>query len=250
MRRYKYDLHVHSCLSPCGDDEMTPNNLVNMGALLGCEILAITDHNSCKNAPAALEAGERAGILVIPGMELCTKEEAHVVCLFETLAGAMAFDRYVSERIPPILNREKIFGRQLILNGEDECVGQETRLLITASSIGAGEVVALVKDLGGAAFPAHVDKSSYSLVAALGVLPKEAGFTAVEITAGCDIPAFLKRQPEISGLPVIRDSDAHYLENMQESLGEIALPERSAKGVIHTINGVGEGRFIPFMGKG
>lgn len=92
MRRYRYDLHTHSCLSPCGDNDMTPNNLVNMAALLGCEILAVTDHNTCRNAPAAVRVGEAAGVLVIPGMELCTAEEAHVVCLFEAVeARALPF---------------------------------------------------------------------------------------------------------------------------------------------------------------
>ena len=95
MTAYTYDLHIHSCLSPCGDNEMTPNNLVGMAAVMGLDIIAITDHNTCKNAPAVLKAAEEAGILAIPGMELCTAEEAHVVCLFETLEGAMDFDSYI-----------------------------------------------------------------------------------------------------------------------------------------------------------
>ena len=105
MRRYRYDLHTHSCLSPCVDNDMTPNNLVNMAALLGCEILAVTDHNTCRNAPAAVRVGEAAGVLVIPGMELCTAEEAHVVCLFETVEAALAFDEYVAAHTMHIPNR-------------------------------------------------------------------------------------------------------------------------------------------------
>ena len=93
MNTYHYDLHIHSCLSPCGDNDMTPNNLVQMALLSGCDVIALTDHNTCRNAPAAMEAGARNGLLVIPGMELCTAEEAHVVCLFETLEGALEFDR-------------------------------------------------------------------------------------------------------------------------------------------------------------
>ena len=106
MTSYPYDLHIHSCLSPCGDDDMTPNNLVGMAALSGCQVIAVTDHNSCKNAGAVMRAGEEAGLLVLPGMELCTAEEAHVVCLFETLEGAMAFDGYVYGHMP----REKQAG--------------------------------------------------------------------------------------------------------------------------------------------
>ena len=80
MNTYHYDLHIHSCLSPCGDNDMTPNNLVQMALLSGCDVIALTDHNTCRNAPAAMEAGARNGLLVIPGMELCTAEEAHVAC--------------------------------------------------------------------------------------------------------------------------------------------------------------------------
>ena len=90
MNSYRYDLHLHSCLSPCGDTDMTPNNLVNMAALLGCDIIALTDHNTCRNTPAAVKVGQATDVLVIPGMELCTAEEAHVVCLFETVEDALA----------------------------------------------------------------------------------------------------------------------------------------------------------------
>ena len=143
MREYRYDLHVHSCLSPCGDSDMTPNNVVQMALLSGCEILAITDHNTCRNAPAILEAGERNGLLVVPGMELCTSEEAHVVCLFETLEGALGFDRYVYEHMPHVKNKPEIFGQQPILDGSDEQVGEEENLLLVSSFIGVDQVVEL-----------------------------------------------------------------------------------------------------------
>ena len=166
MRRYRYDLHTHSCLSPCGDNDMTPNNLVNMAALLGCEILAVTDHNTCRNAPAAVRVGEAAGVLVIPGMELCTAEEAHVVCLFEAVEAALAFDEYVAAHTMHIPNRPEIFGEQLILNERDEEIGRIDRLLITATEISVNDVQALVASYGGVAFPAHVDKDAYSVTAA------------------------------------------------------------------------------------
>ena len=89
--KLRYDLHLHSCLSPCGDMDMTPNNIVGMAKLLGYDIIALTDHNTCRNTPAAVQAGERQGLVVVPGMELCTREEAHVVCLFPTAEAALAF---------------------------------------------------------------------------------------------------------------------------------------------------------------
>ena len=107
-----YDLHLHSCLSPCGDDDMTPANIVGMAAVKGLDVIALTDHNSCKNCPAAMKHGEEYGVTVIPGMELTTSEEVHVVCLFPELNDALDFDQYVYERILPIKNKKNIFGEQ------------------------------------------------------------------------------------------------------------------------------------------
>ena len=238
MREYRYDLHVHSCLSPCGDSDMTPNNLVQMALLSGCEILAITDHNTCRNAPAVLEAGERNGLLVLPGMELCTSEEAHVVCLFETLEGALDFDRYVYEHMPHVKNKPEIFGQQPILDGSDEQVGEEENLLLVSSFIGVDQVVELTAQYGGVAFPAHVDRDSYSVIASLGAIPPEAGFTAAELTRGCDAQEYVKLHPELEGLALFRDSDSHYLETLAGDPWTLALPERSVKAVLDAVRGL------------
>ncbi len=96
MKKYYYDLHIHSCLSPCGDDEATPNSIAGMGKINGLDIMALTDHNTCKNCPAFFEAAKRYGILPVAGMELTTAEEIHMVCLFESLEKAMEFDEFVS----------------------------------------------------------------------------------------------------------------------------------------------------------
>ena len=119
-----YDLHIHSCLSPCGDDDMTPANLVGMAAVKGLDVIALTDHNSCRNCAAAMRHGEICGVTVIPGMELTTSEEVHVVCLFPSLENAMSFDQFVYERILPIQNRPDIFGRQQILDEQDQVTGE------------------------------------------------------------------------------------------------------------------------------
>ncbi|MGN0478950.1 MAG: PHP domain-containing protein [Hominenteromicrobium sp.] len=246
MKRYRYDLHTHSCLSPCGDNDMTPNNLVNMAALLGCEILALTDHNTCRNTPAAVRVGEQAGILVVPGMELCTAEEAHVVCLFETVEGALGFDEYVQAHTMLIPNRPEIFGEQRILNEDDEQIGEIEHLLITATEIGVNEVQALVQSYGGTAFPAHVNKDAYSVIASLGAIPPEAGFRAAELSAEADRGEQLRLHPELQELLLLRDSDAHYLHLMREELAEVELPERTAKALIDLLRGCGEGAFYDF----
>ncbi len=229
------DFHIHSCLSPCGDNDMTPNNLANMAAISGCEIIAITDHNTCKNAAAVMRAGEEAGLLVVPGMELCTAEEAHVVCLFETLEGAMEFDSYIYKNMPHIPNRAEIFGEQRLLDENDELLGLEENLLLVSSFVGVNEVRALAEQYGGAAFPAHVDKDSYSVIASLGSIPAEAGFSTAEVTRGCDLDRLLERQPELQGMLILRDSDSHYLETLTDEPRRIDLPEKSRRAVVETI---------------
>jgi PHP family Zn ribbon phosphoesterase len=246
MDRYKYDLHIHSCLSPCGDSEMTPNNIVNMAKLLGFDIIAITDHNSSLNASAVVRAGEKEGLLVIPGMEICTSEEAHVVCLFRDTEKAENFSRYVYDRMPDVKNKPEIFGRQDIMDDSDKITGTLERLLITATSISVNDILSETRKFGGTAFPAHINREAYSVVSALGYLPEEAGFKCVEITADCDIDAFRKEHPEIEGLHVLTDSDTHYLENFRDPGPWVELPEKTADSAIDLIDGTGKGDFSPF----
>lgn len=209
-----YDFHLHSCLSPCGDDEMTPFNLVNMAALLGYDAIALTDHNSALNCPSALKAGEKVGITVIPGMELCTCEEIHTVCLFETLECAMEFSDYVHTTLPPIENRPDIFGNQIITDLEDNPVSREKLLLTAASSISIGEVSDSVKEYGGICYPAHIDRASYSIISALGDFPSEYGFKFTEITEKGDKNEFREKYSALKNTEFIVSSDSHYLENM------------------------------------
>lgn len=234
--RYTYDLHVHSCLSPCGDDDMTPNNIVQMAGLIGYDILALTDHNSCQNCPAIFAAAEGTDLLVLPGMELCTAEEAHVVCLFPTLDDALAFDAAVAETLPPIQNRPDIFGEQRILDGGDALIGCCDVLLTTASSIRVDKVLPLVRAHHGTAFPAHIDRPSYSVTAALGTVP-DVGFAAAEITAAGDVAALLRQYPLLEGIPLLLDSDAHYLDQFADAAAWLDLPEKSAAAVIAALDG-------------
>ena len=140
-----YDLHIHSCLSPCGDNDMTVNNIVNMALLKGLKLIALTDHNSSKNCPAFMKAAEAAGIRALPGMEINTSEEIHAVCLFPKLENAMAFDEYVYSTLPSIKNRPEIFGDQLLCDEEDNTIGQVEKLLINASGISFSELGMLMK---------------------------------------------------------------------------------------------------------
>ena len=123
MPDLSYDLHIHSCLSPCGDDDMTPANIVGMAMIKGLDLIAVTDHNSCKNCPAVLTMAEAYGLTALPGMELTTSEEVHVVCLFADLKDALAFDEYVYSHLMAVPNNEKIFGKREVWCAEAEWTG-------------------------------------------------------------------------------------------------------------------------------
>lgn len=212
-----YDLHIHSALSPCGDNDMTVNNIVNMALLKGLEVIALTDHNSSKNCPAVMKAAAAAGLTVIPGMEINTSEEIHAVCLFPSLEKAMAFDDYVYRTLPPVPNRPEIFGDQLILNEEDEVIGREEKLLITASGVSFSELPDLMTEFDGIFFPAHVDRSANSLLAILGSVPEDTPFPFYEVYHVGLYDELIKKHPLLAPLPWLHDSDAHYLWDIAEA---------------------------------
>ena len=216
MNGLYYDLHLHSCLSPCGDEDMTPANIVGMAAVKGLDVIALTDHNSCKNCPAAMYHGQRYGIIVIPGMELCTAEEVHVICLFPKLEAALNFDRYIYDRLQAIENDERIFGRQQIMDETDTVVGTVKKLLINATDIAFDEIFSLVSSYGGIAYPAHIDKSSTSLLSNLGFVPPDSTFTCAEIHDFRNLHTIQKQHPYFLGCRMISSSDAHYLEDIRE----------------------------------
>ena len=135
---------------------MTPGNIVGMAAVTGLDVIAVTDHNSCRNCPAVMKFAQEYGVLAIPGMEINTSEEVHAVCLFPTLEAALNFDGYVYERLMKFPNREEIFGKQQICNEEDICVATEPNLLMNSTDISFDRLWELTEDFGGVMFPAHV----------------------------------------------------------------------------------------------
>lgn len=231
-----YDLHIHSCLSPCGDPDMTPNNIVNMALLSGLSAIGLTDHNACGNCPATAAVAAQAGLTFLPGMELCTMEEIHVVCLFPTVAAALAFEERVRPTLPPVKNRPDIFGEQVICNAADEPIGREDLLLTTAAGISVDDVAALALAFGGVAYPAHIDRPSYSITAALGDIPP-LGFAAFEVTDKGDVTALKAQYPLLADRPLLLDSDAHYLENIHEAGPWLDLPENTPETIIAALRG-------------
>ena len=217
MNRYFYDLHLHSCLSPCSDDDMTPENIAGMAALKGLGILALTDHNSCKNCPAFFSACKRNGIIPIAGMELTTSEEIHLVLLFEELEGAMEFDREIQQKRNLIKLRPDIFGRQLIYNSQDVQCGEEEFLLPNATNISLDMAAELAKEYGALCYPAHIDRQANGIVSILGVFPKTPNFKCVEYREKSSRKPLEERFEILRQKNVVVSSDAHYLWDLNEA---------------------------------
>lgn len=234
-----YDLHIHSCLSPCGADDMTPYNLVNMAALAGLQVIAVADHNTTRNCPAAVEAGREAGVLVVPAMELTCREDVHVLCLFPDLDAAEACRQAVYEKLPQRKNRPKAFGNQWIMDARDNLLAEEPQLLCFAADIGIYQAAQFIDSFGGFAIPAHIDRASFSLIAAMGLVDPAMGFTVYETTRTCDVAA-LQAQYQIRG-GFIQNSDAHDLIAIPDAERALDLETMSPKSVLRALRALGEG---------
>lgn len=230
-----YDLHIHSCLSPCGDDDMTPANIAGMAAVKGLDVIALTDHNACRNCPALMAAAEEYGVLAIPGMEVTTSEEVHAVCLFPTLEAALNFDSYVYERLMKYPNNSQIFGKQQIYNLQDQAEAEEEILLINSVDISFDHLWDLAASYGGVMIPAHIDKNANSLIANLGFVPPDSRFVTAEVKDLKNLHRLRKENPYLETCKIISNSDAHYLEDIHEPELTIQVGEKSIQGVLEAL---------------
>ena len=237
MFNLSYDLHIHSCLSPCGDDDSTPSNIVGMAAIKGLDVIALTDHNSCRNTPAAKKTADEYGLIFIPGMELTTAEEVHVLCLFETVEAALDWDRFVYDKLLKIKNKSEIFGNQILYNTDDEIAGYEENLLINATSITFDEVLELVQKFGGIMIPSHLEKSSTSLISNLGMIPDNSEFKTVEVNHLDKLHELKRNHPYINDCRIICDSDAHQLVDIKEPELTIPVEDKSPQAVLNYLKG-------------
>lgn len=209
---------------------MTPNNIVNMAALLGLDAIAVSDHNTAMNLPAVFKVAEEAGLTVVPAIEVCTDEEFHTLCMMYTLEDIMAFSKEIYQYLPNIQNDPTVFGNQFIVDRDDKLLGTEQKLLVNALEINFDKLLDIVKKYDGIAIPAHVDKASYSIIASLGYIPPEYNLSCVEVkNKDAKIDFSGKR---------ISDSDAHYLEHMREPENFIEVKENSVKSIIDYLKGV------------
>ena len=214
LRFFSVDLHIHSVLSACAEPEMLPELILERAQELGLNLLAITDHNSAENAEALIKTGERCGIKVLPGMEVQTREEVHLLCLFDTLEQTRAWQEVTYAHLPRLKNKADFFGAQVVLNAAGEPVGYNDRLLATSISLSLEEVVRGVQGMQGLCIPAHVDRPAYSIIANLGFIPPDLGIQGVEISQLVSPAEAWARFPQLRGFGLLANSDAHRLKDM------------------------------------
>ena len=214
LKTYVAELHAHTVLSPCAEVEMIPPLIVQEALARGINLIAITDHNACANVAAVQQAAAEAGLVVLPGLEVQTREEVHVLCLFDTLPQALAWEADVRAALPPLENEAEHFGEQFVVDAAGDFVRRETQLLLTSTHFSIEEVCERVERLGGITIPAHVDRKAFGLIANLGLVPPGLPVAALEVSRHLHPFDAPKQYPQLRGYPLVQGGDAHRLEEM------------------------------------
>jgi len=253
MRFFLADLHIHTVLSACAEMEMLPEFILERAQQLGLGLMAVTDHNSAENAAAMLTAAEGTGITILPGMEVQTREEVHLLCLFDTLEQVTLWQEEVYAHLPPLKNKEDVFGVQVMLDADGEPVGYNERLLLTSTSFSVEEVVQRVRDLNGLCIPAHVDRPAYSIIANLGFIPPDLGIVGVEISQLTGPKEARTHFPQLERYSLTASSDAHRLRDMvsrmtlkmaEATVAELALALAGEGGRAVWVDGICSVRYL------
>lgn len=217
MQTFRADLHVHTVLSPCGDLEMSPANIVKAAAQRNINILGIADHNSTLNAALIKKMAEEKGIFTLCGAEVTTREEIHCLAFFENIETLSEFQQYLEEHLPDMRNNPDIFGYQVVVDENEQILRQVDKLLISALDQGIDQVEQKVHSLGGLFIPAHIDRPRFSLSSQLGFVPKGLKADALEISRYTTPGQMIAKYPYLDSYSFIRSSDAHYLNMVGES---------------------------------
>jgi hypothetical protein len=220
----RVDLHIHSCLSPCGSLEMSPTRIVEQAVQARLNGIALTDHNTALHAPVMDRLCRKHGLAFLPGIEVTTTEEVHVLCLFAQVKDALTVGQEVYKALPDVANRPEQWGDQVVVNEQEEIEQVVEKVLANATSLSLDELYALVRKFDALFIPAHIDRPVFSLPAQLGFLPPNAGYDAVEITHHT-LP---EQYAELAaGYPVITGPDAHYLADIGRHPFTFDAPECS-----------------------
>jgi PHP family Zn ribbon phosphoesterase len=225
LKTYVAELHVHTVLSPCAAVEMIPPLIVQEALEKGINLIAITDHNSSANVSAVQKAAMGTDLTVLPGMELQTREEVHLLCLFDTLAQLESWQALVNTKLPPIENNIEYFGEQFVVDETGEFIRRETQLLIASADISLKEAVEGVLNLAGTAIPAHVDRKAFSLIANLGFVPPDLTVDVLEISRHMSPADAREKYPQLRNFALVQNGDAHRLnEILDVNIFKLAAP--------------------------
>lgn len=234
MKLY-YDFHIHSGLSPCSSNDMSPNNIVNMSLIKELDAIAVTDHNGIANVRVTVEIGEKLGLIVIPGMEIQTVEDIHSLVLFRRIEDLETFYDSIIDQKLKINNKPARFGDQFIYNEDDEVIDSEPYYLITPFNITINQTIELAKSFNGILIPAHINRSSFSILNSLGFISKDLPIENIEWYQKLpeDREAFKKKL--LRPYRELLNSDAHELVNISERLNFIDVEEKSIEGIFKTL---------------
>ncbi len=225
LKIYVAEFHVHTVLSPCADVAMIPPLIVQEALERGINLIAITDHNSTANVRAVQKAAIGTNLTVLPGMELQTREEVHLICLFDTLAQLETWQTLISSHLPPLKNNIEFFGEQFVVDETGEFIRRESQLLLTSTNLTLSEAVSEAAKLGGLIIPAHVNRTSFSLIANLGFVPTDVPFDALEISRHFSPAEACRKFPQLRQFPLIQSGDVHYLTDfLGANICQLAAP--------------------------
>lgn len=237
VRTFAADLHIHTLLSPCGEVEMIPSLVVRAAELAGLDIIGIADHNSCENAGAVMEAAKGSGVKVLPGLEVQSLEGVHMLCLFDSLDQALCMQSEVYLTLPHLPNTVKLNDQQLIVDSDDEFVSYCRRPLSLPTSMDISEIYAKACGLDGLVIPSHIDRSGTGLCHVLGMMPDDPVFDGVEISANITPREASERFPSVGNLPMIMNSDAHWLDAVGSRRTVYHLARRSVEEIRMALRG-------------
>jgi len=251
MRLVRADLHVHTVLSPCGGLDMGAPDLVARALDLGIDVLAVTDHNTSRNAPAVQKAAEGKSLLVLAGLEVQSSEDIHAVTLFGTPEEALDFEAWLWEGFPKTLNRPDLFGPQILIDHENQILGEEPILLVQGARHGIDAIVREARKRGGICFLSHIDREAFSYPAILGPIPSDYPVDALELTCRITTEKVRPFRAEHPNLPLLRNSDAHSLDQMDPSCSTVFRVEEASFLELKLAIGGKEGRSVmdPWCGE-
>ena len=227
LKRVRADLHIHSCLSPCGDEEMRPRALVSQAMAKGLDMIAISDHNSAENTAAFISAGDEKGLKVLPGIEVTSKEEIHLLAIFDSQEDCTALQNLIYQNLPGE-NVEEVFGPQTVVNERDEKIGVNRRMLIGATLLPFEQIVSVVHSLQGIAIASHIDRQAFSLLGQLGFIPEGVPLDGLEISSRTSKQEAKSRFRSYQHYSFVWFSDAHRLEDIGTSTTQFLLKETSS----------------------